>query len=127
MDTKLIALIIFIAAYSLFIILPRWRAWVAIAGALLVILTGTLTPAQTFLAVNWNVMGIFVGTLILADLFIESRMPAFLAERIVQRAPSTRLAMLFICLLTAGISAFVENVATVMIIAPIALALAEKL
>ncbi|MBU0713820.1 MAG: TRAP transporter large permease subunit [Verrucomicrobia bacterium] len=127
MDVKLIALIIFIAAYSLFIILPRRRAWVAIAGALLVLLTGTLTPAQVFQAVNWNVMGIFVGTLVLADLFIESRMPAFLAERIVQRAPNTRTAMLFICLLSGGISAFVENVATVMIIAPIALALAEKL
>lgn len=127
MDAKLIALIIFIASYSLFIILPRRRTWVAIAGALLVLLTGTLTPVQVFQAVNWNVMGIFVGTLVLADLFIESRMPAFLAERIVQRAPNTRTAMLFICLLAGGISAFVENVATVMIIAPIALALAEKL
>lgn len=127
MDAKLIALIIFTAAYSLFIILPRRRTWVAIAGALLVMATGTLTPAQMFQAVNWNVMGIFVGTLVLADLFIESRMPAYLAERIVQRAPSTRMAMLFICLLAGGISAFVENVATVMIIAPVALALAEKL
>ena len=127
MDAKLIALVIFIAAYSLFIILPYRRTWVAIAGALLVLLTGTLTPIQVFQTINWNVMGIFVGTLVLADLFIESRMPAFMAERIVQRAPSTRMAMLFICLLSAGISAFVENVATIMIIAPIALALSEKL
>lgn len=127
MDAKLIALIVFIAAYSLFIILPRRRSVVAVAGAFLILLTGALTPAQVFLAVNWNVMGIFVGTLVLADLFIESRMPAFLAERIVQRAPNTRTAMLFICLLCGFISAFVENVATVMIIAPIALALADKL
>ena len=93
MDVKLIALIIFIAAYCLFIILPRRRTWVAVAAALMVLATGTLTPAQAFLAVNWNVMGIFVGTLVLADLFIESRMPAYLAEQIGQRAPSTRMAM----------------------------------
>lgn len=127
MDAKLMAMIIFVAAYSLFVILPRRRTLVAVGGAVLLILTGALTPAQAFLAVNWNVMGIFVGTLVLADLFIESRIPACLAERIVQHAPSTRAAMLFICIMTGGLSAFIENVATVMIIAPVALALAEKL
>jgi len=72
-------------------------------------------------------MGIFVGTLAVADVFMKSRVPAYLAEIIVDRAKNTCWAVLFICFLTGFISAFVENVATVLIVAPIALSLAKKL
>jgi Na+/H+ antiporter NhaD/arsenite permease-like protein len=65
--------------------------------------------------------------LAVADIFMESRVPAWLAEVIVDRAKSTCWAILFICALTGFISAFVENVATVLIVAPIAIALAKKL
>ncbi len=120
-------LIIFAAAYILFVALPRRRSWVAIAGALLMTAAGVLSPAEAFRSVNWNVMGVFVGTLVLADLFVESRMPAVLAEKIVNHSGNTCRAILFICALTGFISAFVENVATLIIIAPIAFALARKL
>ncbi len=72
-------------------------------------------------------MGIFIGTLAVADVFMKSRVPAYIAEIIVDRAKNTCQAILFICLLTGFISAFVENVATVLIVAPIALSLAKKL
>jgi Na+/H+ antiporter NhaD/arsenite permease-like protein len=72
-------------------------------------------------------MGIFVGTLIVANIFMESRVPAYIAEIIVDKAKNTCWAILSICLLTGFISAFVENVATVLIVAPIALSLAKKL
>jgi Na+/H+ antiporter NhaD/arsenite permease-like protein len=58
---------------------------------------------------------------------MESRVPARLAEIIVNKAKSTTWAILLICVLTGFISAFVENVATVLIVAPIALSLARKL
>lgn len=89
--------------------------------------TGTLSPPEMLLAINWNVMGIFLGTLIAAEIFIESRFPAYFAEIIVNRAPNTAWAILFICALTSAISAFAENVATVLIVAPIALSLCRKL
>jgi len=82
---------------------------------------------QAFQAVNWNVMGIFVGTLIVADVFMKSRVPAYLAEIIVNRAKNTAWAILLICLMTGILSAFVENVATVLIVAPVALSLAKKI
>ena len=72
-------------------------------------------------------MGIFVGTLVLADLFMESGMPAYLSELIVNRSRSVCLAMLFLCALTSFISVFVENVPAVLIVAPIALSLAKRL
>ncbi|NUM52738.1 MAG: anion permease [Candidatus Hydrogenedentes bacterium] len=125
--TSYIALAIFIAAYTFFFILPTWRSVVASVAATLLLLTGCLTGWQAFTAINWNVMGIFVGTLMLAEAFIESRAPAYFAEAIVNKAPNTAWALLFICMLTSFLSVFIENVATVLIVAPIALTLAKKL
>jgi len=124
---KFIALTIFILAYLLFIILPKRRTRIAVVSSIGLLLFGVVSLKEAFLSINWNVMGIFVGTLIVADIFMESRVPAFIAEIIVDRAKNTAWAILFICLLTGFISAFVENVATVLIVAPIALALAKKL
>jgi len=127
MNPKIVSLAVFLTAYILFVIFPHRRTWVALAGSLLLVLTGALSPKEACLAVNWNVMGIFVGTLVIADVFMQSRVPAYLAEMIVDRAKNTAWAILFICVLSGFISAFVENVATVLIVAPIALALAKKL
>jgi Na+/H+ antiporter NhaD/arsenite permease-like protein len=124
---KIIALTIFALAYLLFIIKSDKRSYVSIAGAVLLILLGVLSPFQAFFAINWNVMGIFVGTLVVSEIFIESKVPAFIAEYIVNKSKNTAWAILSICLLTGFISAFVENVATVLIVAPIALSLAKRL
>lgn len=127
MSHSTIALSLFILAYTLFVFLPRHRTLVASAAALLLMATGVLGPLDALKAINWNVMGIFVGTLMVADVFIESRFPAYFAEVIVNRARNTAWALLFICIMTGVVSAFVENVATVLIVAPIALSLARKL
>jgi len=127
MPQKIIALIIFLLAYILFVFLPNKRTHVAVIASLFLVLLKAVSPKEAFLSINWNVMGIFVGTLVVADLFMESRVPAYIAEIIVDRVKNTCWAILSICLLTGFISAFVENVATVLIVAPIAIALAKKL
>jgi Na+/H+ antiporter NhaD/arsenite permease-like protein len=127
MDAEIISFAIFLTAYLLFIFLPKKRTQVAVFSSLLLILTRVISFKEAFLSINWNVMGIFVGTLIVADIFMESRVPAYVAEIIVDRARNTAWAILSICVLTGFISAFVENVATVLIVAPIALSLAKKL
>ena len=127
MEPKTISLAIFISAYILFVFLPKRRSIVAVIGGVSLMLLGVLTSRQAVLAINWNVMGIFVGTLVLADIFMESRVPAYLAEVIVNKSKNITWAILFICMLTGFISMFVENVATVLIVAPIALELAKKL
>lgn len=126
-EPKITSLVIFILTYILFIFLTRRRTLVSICAACLLILLGVISWKDAFFSINWNVMGIFVGTLLVADVFMESRVPAYIAEVIVDRAKSTVWAILFICLITGFISAFVENVATVLIVAPIALSLAKKL
>ncbi len=127
MDPKILSLTVFLLAYILFVFLPHKRTYVAVIAAFLLILSRVVSFKAAFLSINWNVMGIFVGTLIVADIFMESRVPAYIAEIIVNRAKNTAWSILSICLLTGFISAFVENVATVLIVAPIALSLAKKL
>ncbi|MCU0651816.1 MAG: SLC13 family permease [Candidatus Omnitrophica bacterium] len=127
MDKKIIALLVFITAYLLFVFLPRKRTQVAVISAGMLILAGIISFKDAFVSINWNVMGIFVGTLVVADIFMQSRVPAYIAEIIVDKARNTAWAILLICFLTGFISAFVENVATVLIVAPIALSLAKKL
>ncbi|HOV32899.1 MAG TPA: SLC13 family permease [Candidatus Hydrogenedens sp.] len=126
-EQKYIALILFCLAYFLFFVFPARRSVVACIASLFVILSGMMSVSETFWNINWNVMGIFVGMLFLADLFIESRCPAFLATYLIRGKISTSVALLIICALTSFISAFVENVATVLIIAPICLELTKRL
>ena len=134
---------IFLVCYTLFALLPRRRHWVAIAGAAAMLVLGFfgygigLTAAFIIRpsvpgdpggpAINWNVMGIFVGVLVVAELFMRSGMPAHIADMIIRRSSSARVALLALCLLTGIISAFVENVATVLLIAPVALSITRRL
>lgn len=144
-ETRLwLPLIVFIFSYTLLAILPKHRSRVAMGGAMILILTGNLCGVnqvtQGYLAnvaaglhdaianlVHWNVMGLFFGTLVLADLFLLSRAPAVIAESLLSRLSSARLAMLLMCMLAGTISIFVENVAVVLLLAPIAFSLAEKM
>ena len=54
-------------------------------------------------------------------------MPAYIADGIVKKAPTLGWAMVFILIMTGLLSAFVENVATVLVMAPIALALCDRM
>ncbi|MDQ1281205.1 MAG: hypothetical protein QG670_2469 [Thermoproteota archaeon] len=120
-------LVIFVATYILLIVGKINRLWIVGTAAGLLVLSGAISLLQAFSFVNWNVMALFAGMLILADLFIDSNVPAYLAQKLVSRTKTAVWAMLFICGLTSLISAFVENVATVLIIAPIAISLANNL
>ncbi|MDD5252508.1 MAG: SLC13 family permease [Candidatus Omnitrophota bacterium] len=127
MDRSIVTLIFFVLAYILFVAFPGKRALFAVIAAVLLLMTRALSFSEAFGSVNWNVMGIFVGTLAVADVFMRSKVPAVIAEIIVDKSKNTAWAILLLCALTGFISAFVENVATVLIIAPIALMLARKI
>ena len=128
MSRAWISLAVFALCYLLFVIFPKRRSWTACAGGALLIATGALDwEVALFNKINWNVMGLFFGTLILAEIFMLSRVPAVIAEWLVDRARSVGGAMLALCALSGFISMFAENVAVVLLIAPVALSLADKL
>jgi Na+/H+ antiporter NhaD/arsenite permease-like protein len=105
--------------------------WVGVVVLVVFSLFITIRPFLSIQSIpgfiNWNVIGIFVGTLILAEVFILSKVPALLADILVNRSKNVGIAILWVCALASLISAFVENVATVLIVAPIALELSRKL
>jgi len=128
MEMKWIVLAVAVAMYAVVVAFPNRKAWATVAAALVVVALGVVTPMHAVaVLINWNVLMIYVGSLVIAELFIYSRVPSRIADSIVERSPNTGIAIVAILMMTGIISAFVENVATVLVMAPIALALSKKL
>ncbi len=121
------ALIIFAVTYALMLIFSKYRPFIALASGLVFIVTGML-PLKCILGViDFNVLLMIAGTMGLVSLFIESKMPALLADLIMEKVPNVKWAAVSLALFSGIISAFVDNVATVLMIAPVALAICKKL
>lgn len=128
MEMKWIVLSVAVLMYGVVVVFPQRKTWATIVAAVIVVAFGAVTPAHAVgVLINWNVLMIYVGSLVIAELFIYSRVPSRIADSIVERAPNTGIAIVAILMMTGIISAFVENVATVLVMAPIALALSKKL
>lgn len=121
------AAIIFAATYVLLLIFTKYRAYIAVASAALFVILGILPPEKIFLSVDWNVILMISGTMGIVFLFIESKMPALMADIIIEKAPDVMWAAVALSLFAGIVSAFVDNVATVLMIAPIALSVSKKL
>ena len=121
------ALILFAITYVLMLTFSKYRPYIALASALVFILTGMLPLDQIFTAIDWNVLLMIAGTMGLVQLFIDSRMPARLADMIMTKVPNVQMAAVALALFAGIISAFVDNVATVLMVAPVALAICKKL
>ncbi|HHW07015.1 MAG TPA: TRAP transporter large permease subunit [Clostridia bacterium] len=122
-----VALALFLTTYALLLAFPRHRAYIAMAAAALFVLLGILPYRKVFFAINWNVILMIAGTMGTVSLFIASKMPSLLADLIIARMPSVKWAIISLALFAGIISAFVDNVATVLMVAPVALTICEKL
>ncbi|MDR1971375.1 MAG: citrate transporter [Treponema sp.] len=128
MSLKWIVLGIAVLMYALIVMFPQRKSFSSVGAALLMLILGVVSPAAALgELINWTVLMIFVGSLVIAELFIYSRVPAVIADTIVLKSPNVGVAIVAILMMTGIISAFVENVATVLVMAPIALALCKKL
>ncbi|MDR2794087.1 MAG: citrate transporter [Treponema sp.] len=128
MEMKWIVLAITVVMYAAVVAFPHKKAWATLIAAVLTVVLGVVSPSYALgTLINWNVLMIYIGSLILAELFIYSRVPAAIADAIVLRSPNAGIAIVVLLVITGLISAFVENVATVLVMAPIALALCAKL
>ena len=127
MNQMVLALLLFIVMYVLLLIITDQRYIVALAAAAVFLLLGILPPAAALGAINWNVLMMLAGTMITVELFIQSRMPALMAEKLLQVVPNVMWAVVMLSLFAGIISAFVDNVATVLMVAPVGLAVAQKL
>ena len=122
-----IALILFIITYALMIALSEKRPYVALVSAILYVVLGIMPVGQILTEIDWNVLMMLAGTMGTVFLFIESKMPNRLADLILKKTPNVMWVAVAMSLFAGIVSAFVDNVATVLMIAPVGLAICKKL
>lgn len=142
------ALILFAATYILMMAFQKIRPYVAIGSALIFITLGTIASAspdlfgsgffnvgestysygvaQALGEIDWNVLMMIAGTMGTVYLFIESKMPQLMSDILISKMPNVKWAIVCLSLFAGIVSAFVDNVATVLMIAPVALAFCKK-
>ncbi len=123
----LYALILFAVTYVLMLVFAKYHTHIALGSALIFIITGMLPFNQIFSSIDFNVLLMIAGTMGLVQLFIDSKMPALLADILMEHVSSIQIAAVALSLFAGIISAFIDNVATVLMVAPIALEISKKL
>ena len=122
-----VAISIFAIAYILMLIFSNYRPYIALGSALIFIITGMLSLSTIVGAIDFKVLLMIAGTMGIVALFIESKMPELLADLIMEKVPNVKWAAVAMALFAGVISAFVDNVATVLMVAPVALEICKKL
>lgn len=122
-----VALILFALTYVGLLTFQDKRQWVALASASLFVLLKILPVGKILENVDFNVLMMITGTMGIVSLFIDSHMPMLLADLILEKTPNVKWAVVFLSLFAGIVSAFIDNVATVLMIAPVALAISKRL
>ena len=121
------AIVLFVLTYVGMIVFGKYRTCIALTSGCLFVLLGMLPPDRIPAALDFNVLLMIGGTMGLVQLFIDSRMPAHLADILMERVPNVQWAAVSLTLFAGIISAFVDNVATVLMVAPVAVEICRKL
>lgn len=145
----IVALVIFAATYLLMMAFQKIRPHIVVTSAVLFVAlgaiatfspnlfgegffsTGTGTFSYSVLdalkEIDWNVIMMIAGTMGTVYLFIESKMPQLMSDILISKMPNVQWVVVSVSLFAGIVSAFVDNVATVLMIAPVALAFCKKL
>ena len=124
---KILALVLFILMYIVMVARQKYRPYAAMAVAALYLVTGILPFGQVISSINWNVLMMISGTMILVDYFIASGMPLLMADLIMEKSKNVMWIIILMSLFAGLISAFIDNVATVLMVAPVGMAVCRKL
>ena len=122
-----LALIVFVLTYACMIIFSSRRPLIAVLSAAVFVILGILPVSEVIGAVDWNVLMMLAGTMGTVGLFIESKMPNRMADYLLKLCPNVKWVVVVMSLFAGVVSAFIDNVATVLMIAPVGLAIAKKL
>jgi len=125
--TMYIALALFAVTYVLMLVFSKFRPYIALTSAIVFIVSGLLSVNNIISNIDFNVILMISGTMGTVALFIESKMPELLADLIMEKVPNVMWAAVAMSLFAGVISAFVDNVATVLMVAPVALEICKKL
>jgi Na+/H+ antiporter NhaD/arsenite permease-like protein len=104
------------------------RAIIALIGASVMILVGVFDQTEAIRGIDWNTIGLLTGMMILVSISRRSGMFQYIAIASAQAAKAHPAGILFLLqITTAVLSAFLDNVTTVLLIVPVTLAICKEL
>jgi Na+/H+ antiporter NhaD/arsenite permease-like protein len=123
-----VAVVLFIAALVAIATDRVDRTKVALLGAVLVLLTQTIDQHQAIEAIDWNTLGLLVGMMLVVRVTEPTGVYTWLAIRAGQLSRGRPLAVVVsLATITAVLSAFLDNLTTVLLMVPITFLLADAL
>ncbi len=121
-------LAVFIATYGLIATERVHKTIAALAGGVTMVLLGIITQEEAFEAIDFNVIFLLAGMMILASIIRKTGVFGWLAVRAARFAGGDGYRVLVVLsVITAIASAFLDNVTTVVLVGPITLFLAARL
>jgi Na+/H+ antiporter NhaD/arsenite permease-like protein len=128
---KIFILSLFVLTYVLIIAFSNRKALVTGAVAIVAVtaclISGNLSILGLLGSLKYDVILLLFGIMLTVGVFTESGMPNMLAEKMISKTPNALVALVLLSVLSGVVSAFVDNVATVLMLAPIGLAVAKKI
>ena len=113
---------VFFVTYALIVTERMHRTMAALLGGIAMILLGVLSQEQAFQSVDWNVIFLLVGMMIIANVLRETGLFQWIAVQAVRMGHGDPVRILVILsLVTAVSSAFLDNVTIVVLVVPVTL------
>jgi Na+/H+ antiporter NhaD/arsenite permease-like protein len=125
---KWLTLLVFAVCFALILYRNVKIAYVSLGATAVLIALGIISPSSALLQrIDWDVLAIYWGYGMLAIVFRESRIPALIASYVLARVKREKYALLFLCALAAFLSSFMANPVIVIMLAPLAIEMADRL
>jgi Na+/H+ antiporter NhaD/arsenite permease-like protein len=124
--TALLAITVFVGAYVLIASERIHRVAAALGGAALMVLIGATDATAAFYheetSIDWNVIFLLLGMMIIVSVIKQTGLFEYLAIKAAKMAKGRPYRILvLLCILTAVASALLDNVTTVLLMAPVTL------
>ncbi len=117
-------------AITIVVVITNWidSTLAALIGVSVMVWAGVMSDSDAFKLVDWNVMAILIGVWIIAGYFGKSGVPSWLSIQALKLSGGRPGVLVIILTFLAGfISMFVDNVVTILMMAPVALPLCRAL
>ena len=125
---QIISIVIFIVVFALIISEKVHRTVAALAGAVVLILTGILSFDTGMEHIDFGTLGVLVGMMIFVAVVKNSGIFEYIAIRTAKIAKGNPwVIMVLFCIITAVLSAFLDNVTTVLLIGPVTFTVCKML
>ena len=125
---KIFAIIVFVLVMGAIMTEKLHRATAALAGSVLLVICGVMTGKQAIGYIDFNTIGVLVGMMIVVAVIRTTGMFEYISIKAAKAAKGDpwKILIAFV-LITAILSAFLDNVTTVLLVGPMSIAIARML